>query len=219
MRQTGRGCCGATASCGFAGGSWLLLVMATASSRQQTPSSLHVPHDGDASGSAAARISGGAAAAALSAAPLASAFRQRPLGGAGGRAALSSCAAGVGAASAAGDAASLARQGARRRPLARERRPLRVYGGVGLFAALACAADELLFAVPDSACLGVDDALADPLLGARLQQILDAVGPGGEVVALSAFLAKQLLVDGTRGAWWPYVGRRAAAGTTVTRSW
>ena len=219
MRQTGRGCCGATASCGFAGGSWLLLVIrATASSRQQTPSSLRVPHDGDASGSAAARISGGAAAAALSAAPLASAFRQRPLGGAGGRAALSSCAAGVGAASAAGDAASLARQGARRRPLARERRPLRVYGGVGLFAALACAADELLFAVPDSACLGIDDALADPLLGARLQQI-DAVGPGGEVVALSAFLAKQLLVDGTRGAWWPYVGRRAAAGTTVTRSW
>ena len=93
------------------------------------------------------------------------------------------------------------------------------YGGVGLFAARACAADELLFAVPDGACLGVDDALADPLLGARLQQILDAVGPGGEVVALSAFLAKQLLVDGTRGAWWPYVGRRAAAGTTVTRSW
>ena len=77
--------------------------------------------------------------------------------------------------------------------------------------------------MPDGACLGVDDALADPLLGARLQQILDAVGPGGEVVALSAFmsafLAKQLLVDGTRGAWWPYVGRRAAAGTTVTRSW
>ena len=27
MRQTGRGCCGATASCGFADGSWLLLVI------------------------------------------------------------------------------------------------------------------------------------------------------------------------------------------------
>ena len=63
--------------------------------------------------------------------------------------------------------------------------------GYGAFVTEAVAADELLFTVPRSACVTLDRALQDVLLGEGLQALVAAAGPGGNTVALAGYLAKE----------------------------
>lgn len=74
-------------------------------------------------------------------------------------------------------------------------RPSASGNGCGAFVTQAVAEDELLWAVPRSACVTLETALQDAECGASLQKLVAAAGPGGNTVALAGFLAKERLAQ------------------------
>ncbi len=69
--------------------------------------------------------------------------------------------------------------------------------GYGVFVNDAVEADELLFTIPRSACITLDQALQDEVCGKIFQKIIDQAGPGGVTVALAGFMAKEWLLTST----------------------
>ncbi|GAX13653.1 hypothetical protein FisN_14Lh334 [Fistulifera solaris] len=69
--------------------------------------------------------------------------------------------------------------------------------GYGVFVKDAVEADELLFTIPRSACITLDQALQDEVCGKTFQKIIDQAGPGGITVAMAGFMAKEWLLTPT----------------------
>jgi hypothetical protein len=69
--------------------------------------------------------------------------------------------------------------------------------GYGVFVNDAVDADELLFTIPRSACITLDQALQDEACGKIFQKIIDQAGPGGATVAMAGFMAKEWLLTPT----------------------
>jgi hypothetical protein len=68
-------------------------------------------------------------------------------------------------------------------------------GGHGVFVTDTVAAGELLFEIPRSACITMDDAINDPECGRAFQRVMERAGPGGNKVALAGFVAKERLLS------------------------
>jgi hypothetical protein len=92
-----------------------------------------------------------------------------------------------------------------------EIRPSSRGGGFGAFVKEDVAEDELLFTVPRSACLTLEDATADPKCAASFKNLIEKAGPGGNTVVMAGFMAKeylQVLEDLKNGkepsGWGPY---------------
>lgn len=66
--------------------------------------------------------------------------------------------------------------------------------GYGVFVTDPVEPDELLFAIPRSACITLDAALQDPDCGPVFQKIIDQAGPGGVTVAMAGYMAKEWLL-------------------------
>lgn len=79
-----------------------------------------------------------------------------------------------------------------------------VGAGYGAFATRAVAEGELLFAVPESACVGLYDACGDAEVGEALARLVHK-GQGGATVALAGLLAKEWLCEGAEGPRGPYL--------------
>ena len=66
--------------------------------------------------------------------------------------------------------------------------------GYGAFVKDKVEKDEVLFTVPRSACVTLDDAMNDAKCGKAFEAIMEKAGPGGNTVVLAGYLAKEYLV-------------------------
>lgn len=80
-------------------------------------------------------------------------------------------------------------------------------GGYGAFVSTDIPEGDLLFTVPRSACITLDNVKTDPQCGDVFQKIMDKAGPGGNTVVMAGFLAKEYLCsDGVGdGDFGPYL--------------
>jgi SET domain-containing protein 6 len=67
-------------------------------------------------------------------------------------------------------------------------------GGFGAFVTESVAEDELLFTVPRTACLTLEEATGDPNCGEAFTKLIEKAGPGGNTVVMAGFMAKQYLL-------------------------
>lgn len=67
--------------------------------------------------------------------------------------------------------------------------------GYGAFVTQAIEQGELLFTVPRSACISMDQVKADPQHGDKFQKFMKQVGPGGNTVVMAGYLAKEYLLS------------------------
>ena len=80
----------------------------------------------------------------------------------------------------------------------------RIGAGYGAFATRDVVEGELLFSVPESACVGLYDACGDEDVGEQLTRLV-VKGQGGATVALAGILAKEWLCEGAAGPRGPYL--------------
>lgn len=66
-------------------------------------------------------------------------------------------------------------------------------GGYGAFVTETVKADEVLFRIPRSLCVTIDDALTDEECGEGFRTLIEKAGPGGNTVGLAGILAKEHL--------------------------
>ena len=66
-------------------------------------------------------------------------------------------------------------------------------GGYGAFVSTLIQSGDLLFTVPRSACITVDNVKADQQCGQVFQKIMEKAGPGGNTVVMAGYLAKEYL--------------------------
>ena len=77
-------------------------------------------------------------------------------------------------------------------------------GGFGAFVQDAVEKDEVLFEIPRSLCMTVEDALGDVELGEPMAKLIEKAGPGANTVALAGFIAKERLM-GDDSLYAPYL--------------
>lgn len=77
-------------------------------------------------------------------------------------------------------------------------------GGYGAFVTEAVEPNELLFEIPRSLCMTVEDALADSELGEPMKLLIEKAGPGANTVALAGFISKERL-KGDDSLYAPYL--------------
>lgn len=66
-------------------------------------------------------------------------------------------------------------------------------GGYGAFVTSPVEQDELLFRIPRSACITMEDAMTDEACGKMFKTLIDKAGPGGNTVVMAGFMAKEQL--------------------------
>jgi hypothetical protein len=84
--------------------------------------------------------------------------------------------------------------------------------GYGVFVTNDCSENELLFTIPRSLCVTLNDAINDNDCGTQLKSIMDKAGPGGNTVAMAGYMAKEYLIhqassssdESTGSRWGPY---------------
>eukprot|EP00977_Amphora_coffeiformis_P013286 scaffold3421_cov181-Amphora_coffeaeformis.AAC.26 len=74
-----------------------------------------------------------------------------------------------------------------------ELRPSTLGDGYGAFVGSAVPEGELLFAIPRSACVTLEDGTEDPACGPTYRKLIEKAGPGGNTVVLAGFLATERL--------------------------
>jgi hypothetical protein len=74
-----------------------------------------------------------------------------------------------------------------------ELRPSISGDGYGAFVAAPVAAGELLFSIPRSACVTVEDGTEDSECGPTFRTLIEKAGPGGNTVVIAGFLAMERL--------------------------
>ena len=72
-------------------------------------------------------------------------------------------------------------------------RPSTLGDGYGAFVSSAVEEGELLFAIPRSACVTLEDGIEDPECGPAFRKLIEKAGPGGNTVVLAGFLAMERL--------------------------
>ena len=78
-------------------------------------------------------------------------------------------------------------------------------GGYGAFVSTLIQSGDLLFTVPRSACITVDNVKADQQCGQVFQKIMDKAGPGGNTVVMAGYLAKEYLCWKDSDNYGPYL--------------
>ena len=71
--------------------------------------------------------------------------------------------------------------------------PSELGDGYGVYVTDAVSEGEILFSIPRSACVTVEDATNDPECGKTFRTLIDKAGPGGNTVVLAGFLARERL--------------------------
>ena len=74
-----------------------------------------------------------------------------------------------------------------------ELRPSSLGDGYGAFVGSAVQEGDLLFAIPRSACVTLEDGTEDPTCGPTYRNLIEKAGPGGNTVVLAGFLATERL--------------------------
>ena len=85
-----------------------------------------------------------------------------------------------------------AQEGAEIHP-AVELRPSTLGDGYGAFVGSAVQGGDLLFAIPRSACVTLEDGIEDPVCGPTYRKLIEKAGPGGNTVVMAGFLATERL--------------------------
>ena len=67
-------------------------------------------------------------------------------------------------------------------------------GGYGVFANDDLAEGELIFTIPRSCCITLNDSLEDNECGDAFKQLMEKTGPGTDTVVLAGYLTKQYLL-------------------------
>ena len=71
--------------------------------------------------------------------------------------------------------------------------PSQLGDGYGVFVIEDIEPNEVLFTIPRSACITLDDATSDPISGQDFRELIEKAGPGGNTVVLAGFLARERL--------------------------
>lgn len=76
--------------------------------------------------------------------------------------------------------------------------------GQGLFLNHDCAKDDVLFVIPESKVISVEDAWEDDALGEAFSYLSEEGGSGGKMAALAGFVANEMLKE-EASDWFPYL--------------
>ena len=74
-----------------------------------------------------------------------------------------------------------------------EIRPSSRGGGYGAFVTEPINEGDVLFTVPRSACLTLEDATEDPECGEKMKKLIEKAGPGADTAVMAGYMAKEYL--------------------------